>query len=246
MADDRMILKIQALMELAQRAGSQHEAENAFAKAQALMSKHAIDEAMLSLRELGREVEIEKERISFGTDRSQQYLLEVVAAANNCAICWVSSAYRANNGRWRYRVEAVDIYGVKSDIQFTQMLFASLLLFCERSLSTAREIDPRRYGGKAAGYNFRLGFTSGVKIKLDIARNTATKEASEPGTELVLSSRRARAESARDSDSPDSTPRGRLSISRANAYNAGLARGQQADVSGGRNNIRERPTLPGA
>lgn len=247
MSDDKMITRIAALMAKAERAGSKHEAEAYFAKAQELMSKHAIDEALVMLSKGGDpQALIESEIIDCGTDRSVQNLLWIVAKNNNCAPIYVWRSYYSKSGQLRKKTDRIQIYGTRSDIEFTKMLFASLLMFCQQTLALMREVSPEKYSGKAYGYSFRLGFGTGVGAKMRMARDTATREAG-AGKELVLRDKAKIAEAALEAANPDSTKRsGVLTYSNSDAYKAGQKRGAQADVSGGRNNLRERPTLPGA
>lgn len=243
---DRIVEKVQKLFALAEGASTKEEAELAFSRAQELMTKHAIDEIALELMALGKkDVKIEKETIEVGTDRAVQELLFAVARVNNCEAIYIASVYRANNGRWRERTDKIEIWGRREDIEFAKMLFVSLRMHCERTLALAREIAPDTYKGKRAGYSFRIGFSDGVAQKLWAARKKVVNETNDtPGTELVLKSRRDAAREAMESANPDLKTRGGVvQASHGASYGSGFRSGQQADVSGGRNNLGSRKAI---
>lgn len=235
MTDDKILDKVRKLMALAEKAGTKHEAELAFQRAQEMMSKYAIDEATLALKTLGRDVEIVSETITVGTDKSCQILFTVVVNNNNCACIWIREPNWAAK-RLQEKIEKVTIFGAKSDIEFVKMLYASLLMFCTNNLRMIREIAPERYGGKTFGYNFRLGFATGVGAKLRMARDTAQQEAS-TGMELVLVSRKDRAHGKLNAVFTEQKARAVARTTDTIAYQKGVKLGSQANVLGGRNSI---------
>lgn len=237
MTDPTMISKIEALLAKAERTDNKHEAEAYFAKAQALMSKYAIVEAMLSLAR-GESHEIVSDSIPMGVDKAVISLFQHVAKANNCACFRSTAGYYDRNGKWRQRTEAMVIYGARQDIEFVKILFASLLLHCEQSLATMRELFPRDFGGKSFGYSFRLGYASSVGARLHASRQQATRDSGEPGAEVALFNRFKAAQDKMNAEHKLTTSRTVARVSDDAAYKAGYRRGQQADVSGGRNNLR--------
>lgn len=245
--DDQIIEKIQKLMALAERAGSKEEAELAFTRAQELRTRYAISELALELGRFGQREPIESETVTVGTDRSVQELLWDVAVVNNCQCLYIYTVVQARNGKYRQRHDKIEIWGRRSDIEFSKLLFTSLRMHCEHTLLIAREVNPKRYGGKSAGYSFRIGFHDGVMKKLrDARRNVIHEQSDVPGTELVLQSERDRILALMYAASPVTEKRGGLvGASHGAAYGSGFRSGQQADTSGGRNNLRERPSIAG-
>lgn len=232
--------KIAALMQLAEKAGTREEAQLAFAQAQKLRIKFAIEQAEIDLAKVakgGIPEPIVSRQINVGTDRSIQRILEVVAYYNNCATLYLSSAYYDRADKIRHRADVIEIYGTESDIDFVEGLFASLLMVCQRQLTIAREAAPRYFRGKSAGYQFRIGFSDGITYKFYTAKKQAETE-SGTGTELVLQSVMARAQEERNK-AVTCKPRKEIEVSHGVAWRSGVKAGTNADVSGGRNNLSD-------
>lgn len=237
MTDPTMIAKVEALLAKAERTDNKHEAEAYFEKAQQLMSKYAIAEAMLS-QARGESHEIVTDTINVGTDQSVIQIFKVVAEANNCSCFRSMGWYVDKNDKYRRRTSHIVIYGTRSDIEFTKLLFASLLMHCQRSLATMRALMPEHFGGKSYGHSFRLGYAESVGDKLRAGKRAAAKESDEPGAELALFDKFAAADEKMRQE--NKLTRSVTRIRDADAYSSGYRHGQRADVSGGRNNLRGR------
>ena len=233
--------KIRKLMALADKAGTPEEAELAFAKAQELMVKHAIDEA--NLRSEGHTVDSEPivvHVIHLGKrdeiKAAKMLLYVLVGQANQCRVLDAT----------KYRDE-VHIVGHKSSAEFVEMLVANILIQYAGERTKAWKEYQARYkvrgmqppesrfkwvNGFAWGYAQRIG----ERLK-ETSSTTATKS---KGGELALRDKSALVDDwMRDNMR---VGKGRSLRNRSSWESRGMGRtaANKADISGGRNNVGVR------
>jgi hypothetical protein len=229
MSDDAKIKRIQALLAKAERTDSTHEAEALFAKAQHLMTVYAIEEIEIH-GDKGSHEKIVTEELNFNTPNTAWHILFLhVGEANN-----VSSIKSWSRQGGRNKGDQRIVVGRPSDIAFTKMLYASLMMHCERQLSIAREVSKSLYGGKAYGQSFRMGYVRRIKERLEEAKRSATEEAM-PGTALVLYDRLNESKATLEANFKVRTTS--VVISHGDGYATGKRAANSADLSGGRNNL---------
>lgn len=185
--DDPRVAKIMALLSKTEERGcTPEEAEAAFSAAQRLMTKWAIDEAILNAAN-GKKAE---ERIV--TDRSVVVkggyvmqlgtLWKVVAEANDCHMLWSKYNSRAT----------IIIAGYESDVKRVLLLGTSLMLQLLREIRAGKpaydEWDHRSRGMQAYIWrrSFAEGWVSAVGRRLREARQSAVDETKrETGQDLL-------------------------------------------------------------
>ncbi len=246
--DDRRLDTIRALLAKAEATEFPDEAEAFFAKASELISRWAIDEAMLwaDADASGREQPDELQLVVHTPYLPQKaVLIGAVAQANNCR------AVRLVGGSGA-RTEIVSIVGFPTDLRWVETLVTSLLVQL-----TAAMLAKCPAGGSASQTaswrrSFIIGYAEEVGSRLEMDRATAAARTerpepsaasgtSTPSVELVLASRttevaddfRRRHPHVRSSWASS----GRSSAGR----NAGRQAGREASLS--RHGIRGRRSL---
>jgi hypothetical protein len=209
---DTWLRKVQALLAKAESTEFPAEAETLLAKAQELMARHAIDEAMLQQAGAARRDEIVSETVivdpPYASARSA--LLGAVARANDCRLVM------ARSGRGAQHCVLV---GHRSDVDGSITLFAALSVHATRSM-LAEPVPPydtpRRFR-----HAFVLAYASRIAERLQAATRAARAEAERTiGTSVsvVLADR-----------FPHTRPARRMSSSMA-GHRSGRAAADRADV----------------
>lgn len=172
---DTLLTRIQALLTKAESTEFPEEAEALVAKAQDLMTRHAIDEATLAAAGRAstdaiteREVVIEAPYAS-----AKASLLAGIAIANRCKV------------RRNRITNAYYLFGFTSDMAIVEQLFASLLVQAARAMAAAPIPDgdtPRRFR-----HAFMLAYAHRTHQRLVEATTAATADhATSQSTALVL------------------------------------------------------------
>ena len=132
--------KVRALLAKAEGTTHPEEAKLFFAKAQELMAKWAIDDAMLlHLTGANPEVGVSTIWIDANEYRSPKVqILNAVAKSNDCRLVLHPQTYvmvpDAKGKPVRKRRFTVSLYGFEDDRKFTELLYTSMLLQVEQSL----------------------------------------------------------------------------------------------------------------
>jgi hypothetical protein len=218
--DDRALRRIRGLLAKAESTEFADEAEALTAKAQELMTRHAVDAALLDPgRPSGGDVGTRRVHVADPYVRAKMQLLAAVAEANDVRLVWYQ------------RLGIANLVGGRADLDAVELLFTSLLLQVAQALSTAE----RQGGGRSRTFRraFLLGYAHRIGERLQSARQRATAEAaSERGVDLlpVLRSRREAVESAVSELFPRvRTSRTRGSVD-AGGWYAGRSAAERADV----------------
>jgi hypothetical protein len=220
--DDRALRRIRGLLAKAESTEFADEAESLTAKAQELMTRHAVDAALLDAgRASEGEVGTRRVHVADPYVRAKMQLLAAVAEANDVRLVWYQKLGIAN------------LVGGRADLDAVELLFTSLLLQVVQALSSAE----RQAGGRSASRTFRraflLGYAHRIGERLQSARQRATADAAaERGVDLlpVLRSRREAVDSAVSELFPRvRTTRSRRSVD-AGGWYAGRSAAERADV----------------
>ncbi|MGH9086280.1 MAG: DUF2786 domain-containing protein [Acidimicrobiales bacterium] len=180
-ASDPWLRRVHGLLAKAKSTEFPDEAEALLAKAQELMSRHSIDEAMLAAAgDAERDpVVLEQVDVAAPYAGAKASLLANVAAANSCR-CVTTG--RAGGGAVR-----CVLVGGSQDIAATSMLFAALSLHAARAMLGAAV--PPHDTPKRFRHSFLLAFASRVGARLDaaaaVARSAAQSDAS-AGSSVAL------------------------------------------------------------
>jgi len=221
--NQKMLAKVQALLAKAESTPFPEEAAAFIAKAQELMTRHAIDDAMAAAgpRHRGEKPVLRAVTIPDPYKSAKVSLLAAVASANDV---------RVVTGR-----DDVTLVGFESDIDLTEVLFASLLVQATREmhLAATRITDGRL---RAFRHAFLVAYGSRVGDRLSEARRATTEEAETVyGTALVPVM--AERTEAVDDFVADTWPRlrtRRSTLSHRGGWLTGHAAAERADLGAGR------------
>lgn len=175
--DEATLAKIRALLAKAESTSFDAEAEALTAKAQELMSRHAIDEAVArSASDTQERPSLRRVRIDNPYADAKGALLDVVAGSNGVR----SIAYTD--------LGLVAIVGFESDLDSVELLFTSLLVQATRSMvAKGRTTDGRgRSRTRSFRQSFLVAYAQRVGERLHLASVAARTEAeSATGRDLL-------------------------------------------------------------
>ena len=191
---DPIAERIAALLDKAESTSFPEEADAFMAKAQELMARHAIDEAMLDAAR-GSQDEIAQVELVVAAPyaSAKSVLLNAVAASNRCRVV---TANRPNG-----RVLCV-MFGFETDIRHTRSLYLSLSHQAVRFMLSAplpRGDTPRRFRHSfLLAYAYRIGerLEEADHAALAEAEQEQRSEASGRSVSLVMADREAMVERA--------------------------------------------------
>ncbi|MEV8530670.1 DUF2786 domain-containing protein [Streptomyces sp. NPDC051211] len=144
--EPRMLARIRALLAKAEATTYPDEAEALSAKAQELMARHTVDEALLAERAGGPGQTPGACRIGVEPpyEEAKAVLLDAVATANRCRAVW-NSAF-----------EFSTVVGFESDLEAVELLYTSLLV--QGTAAMTRAEAGQRAGGRKRTKTFRQSF----------------------------------------------------------------------------------------
>ncbi|GHE13919.1 DUF2786 domain-containing protein [Klenkia taihuensis] len=221
--DERVLGRVRALLAKAERTDFPEEADALAGKAQELVSRYAIDAAVLAgeqALDLGAGVVARRLHLDdpFATAKSQ--LLHAVAAANGCRVVRLGDLGMAT------------VVGLPTDLELVDLLFTSLLLQATRALADAGRGGPR---SAVFGRGFLLAYAGRIGERLTAAgERAATAAAAEHGGALVPAL--ARRDAAVEHRLTELFPRLRAARRRAvdpAGWWAGRAAADRADLGSG-------------
>ncbi|MFF3326613.1 DUF2786 domain-containing protein [Streptomyces sp. NPDC002889] len=151
--EPRMLSRIRALLAKAEATGYPEEAEALTAKAQELMARHSIDDALLAARTHGPDT---PSACRIGVDApyetAKAILLDAVASANRCRAVW-NSAFGFST-----------VVGFEGDLESVEMLYTSLLV--QGTTAMTRAEAAQRAGGRKRTKTFRQSFLMAYATRL--------------------------------------------------------------------------------
>jgi len=168
----RVLNRIRTLLAKAEATEFAAEAETFTAKAQDLMTRHAIDEALLRASE-DRAIDIRGVRVHIHNPYAGEKvsLLNQVARANRCRAVWNKP------------FGLVTVLGTPVDVDQVEMLFTSLLIQAIRAMA---EAGARRAGSFNRSASFRRSFLMAYAVRIgERLTETSAAAAAAYGTELV-------------------------------------------------------------
>ncbi|SCE63179.1 DUF2786 domain-containing protein, partial [Streptomyces sp. OspMP-M43] len=151
--EPRMLTRIRALLAKAEATGFPEEAEALTTKAQELMARHSVDEALLAARTRSRETPGAcRIGVEPPYESAQAVLLDAVASANRCRAVW--------NDDLRFTT----VVGFEPDLDAVELLFTSLLV--QGTAAMTRAEAGQRAGGRKRTKTFRQAFLMGYAQRL--------------------------------------------------------------------------------
>ena len=139
--DPRMLGKIRALLSKAEATTFAEEADTYTAKAQDLMTRYAIDEALLEESAGNGEVIIRRIHIDNPYAQAKVQLLSIVGDINRVRVIWDDHHAMAT------------VVGMAVDLQLVEMLFTSLLVQATRALTEAGNVRTSQAGYSSGRMN---------------------------------------------------------------------------------------------
>ena len=233
--DPRILEKVRALLAKAESTTFPEEAEALSSKAQELMARHAIDEAMVG----GGAAAVDDAPTGVRVPVDDPYagaksiLLSEVASANRCRAVWSKGLGLST------------VVGFESDLEFVDVLYTSLLVQATSAMVAAGSQMDRSGRSRTRSFRqaFLLAYASRIGHRLRAAEAASRAVAAEEyGDALlpVLADRSAAVRAAEAEAFPGVVSRS-VTISNAAGWAAGAAAADLASLSG----RTEVPTSPG-
>lgn len=166
-AEAAMLIKVRALLAKAERTEFEHEAEAFTAKAQALMARHSIDEAVLAADGSGRRADTAVQRIWLDAPyvRAKFSVVSAVATANGCQAL-------LNTG-----LDVATVVGMRHDVRATVLLATSLQLQVTRAVARVRPDDADGWASSVKTYRRSFLFAFAARIGERLRESTASAQA---------------------------------------------------------------------
>lgn len=226
-SDERVLGRIRALLAKAESTDFPEEAEALAAKAQELMTRHAIDAALLAEARGGRPragVRARRVHLDDPYARQKLSLLTAVGEANGVQAVWSEKAGIAT------------IVGDPDDLSAVELLFLSLLVQSTRALTATGRAEDRRNRSPAFRRAFLAAYAQRIGERLRAARDSAAAEAGRASGRDLVPVLAARDRAVADAVT-ELFPRVRAAHSRVSdtrGWYAGRAAAESADLGGPR------------
>jgi len=223
---DNIVEKVRGLLAKAESTEFPAEAEALSAKAQELMARFRIEQAMLDLGAGSRRGRPTMVQITLDAPHAaaKVRVLGAVAAANACSVVWTPALRRAS------------VFGFADDLAAAETLFASLLI--QATAAVERAGTQRDRWGRVRTVSFRrsflIAFAARIGLRLQEAVDATVDAMTETaGTDLVplLERRVAEVETVARAAFPH-TSRMPTSVGNAEGWRAGTACAERADLGG--------------
>ncbi|MFD3515891.1 DUF2786 domain-containing protein [Streptomyces sp. NPDC058657] len=163
--EPRMLTRIRALLAKAEGTEYPEEAEALTAKAQELMARHSIDEAVLAAQGQGGGDGTGPGACRIGVDApyetAKAILLDAVATANRCRAVW--------NSEFGFST----VVGFDADLEAVELLYTSLLV--QGTAAMTRAEAAQRAGGRKRTKSFRQSFLTAYASRLGTRLAAATE-----------------------------------------------------------------------
>jgi hypothetical protein len=160
--EPRMLTRIRALLAKAEATGFPQEAEALTAKAQELMARHSVDEALLAARTQSPDAPVAcRIGVEAPYETAKAILLAAVASANRCRAVW--------NSGFGFST----VVGFEGDLEAVELLYTSLLV--QGTSAMTRAEAGQRAGGRKRTKAFRQSFLMAYASRLGERLAAATK-----------------------------------------------------------------------
>jgi hypothetical protein len=167
--DDAILAKVRALLAKAESTSFEHEADALTAKAQELIARHSIDEALANQSSTQPREAPEGRRIPVDDPycNAKSALLGVIAQTNGVRAVWD-------------RVHALmTLIGFEADVDAVEVLFTSLLMQASRSMLATGQVRDGRGRSRTRSFrqSFYVAFAQRIGERLDAAARQARSTA---------------------------------------------------------------------
>jgi hypothetical protein len=215
--ESRMLTRIRALLAKAEATGYPEEAEALSAKAQELMARHSVDEALLAARAPDPDAPAAcRIGVEPPYEQAKAVLLDAVATANHCRAVWNEPLGFST------------VVGFEGDLEAVELLYASLLVQATTAMTKAEAAQ--RAGGRKRTKTFRQSFLAAYAHRVG-ARLTAAAETQVSDDLLpVLASREVAVTAATDQLFPETTTTRLRGVSDEAGWTEGARAADHAEV----------------
>ncbi|NUK07268.1 DUF2786 domain-containing protein [Streptomyces lunaelactis] len=175
--EPRMLTRIRALLAKAEATGFPQEAEALTAKAQELMARHSVDEAVLAAQTHRPDVPAAcRIGVDAPYETAKAILLDAVASANRCRAVW--------NSGFGFST----VVGFEADLEGVELLYTSLLV--QGTSAMTRAEATQRAGGRKRTKTFRqsflMAYASRLGERLAVAADAVTDAVTADGGRDLL------------------------------------------------------------
>jgi hypothetical protein len=231
---ERVHAKVRALLRKAESTTFPAEAEALTAKAQDLLTRHAIDDALFAGGDLGtsRQPVVRPVPIDASYASGRAMLLGAVGSPNRCSVVWDPQASTAM------------VVGFPADVEAVELLWASLVTQAEVTIGAAGpKVDAR---GRSRTRSWRSAFWAAYSQRIgqrlaEQSRATMAEVVANHGSDAlpVLASRQRDVDDAVRRSFPRLRSR-RTTVSNGDGWVAGRAAAETASLGSGRRSITRR------
>ena len=229
-ADARVLGRIRGLLAKAESTEFAEEAEALSAKAQELMTRHAVDVAVLDAEHgtaAAGQVRARRVHLDNPYPEAKVRLLDVVATVNGVRCIWLGQLGMAT------------LVGLPADLDSVDLLFTSLLVQAIRAMTETGRAGNERSRSPSFRRAFLVSYAVRIRERLDKARAAATDAASKSrGTDLapVLRRRKQAVDDVFAEMFPETYGMATRSFD-AGGWHAGRLAAEHADLGSGRGQV---------
>ncbi|GAB2956201.1 DUF2786 domain-containing protein [Streptomyces pseudoechinosporeus] len=215
--ESRMLPRIRALLAKAEATGFPEEAEALTGKAQELMARHSIDEALLAAHAPAADA---PGACRIGIDppyeTAKATLLDAVAAANRCRAVWNEPLGFST------------VVGFEPDLEAVELLHTSLLVQATAAMTKAEAAA--RASGRRRTKTFRQSFLAAYAHRIATRLTSATETQVTPDLLPVLATREAAVSDRTDRMFPETTMTRVRGVNDAAGWTQGAEAADRAQV----------------
>ncbi|WP_274561105.1 DUF2786 domain-containing protein [Streptomyces spiramyceticus] len=229
--EPRMLTRIRALLAKAEATDYPQEAEALTGKAQELMARHSIDEALLAARgHTGDTPAACRIGVDAPYETAKAILLDAAASANRCRAVWNSSFGFST------------VVGFEPDLESVELLYTSLLV--QGTSAMTRAEAAQRAGGRKRTKAFRQAFLTayasrvGHRLSEATEHVTAAEEETDGSLLPVLAARDVAVEDRTERMFPETTSARVRGVTDHAGWEHGTAAADRADMPRARRPIR--------
>ncbi|MFF1724662.1 DUF2786 domain-containing protein [Streptomyces sviceus] len=225
--DARMLGRIRALLAKAEATGFPEEAEALTAKAQELMARHSVDEALLDARAPAKDTPGAcRIGVEPPYEQAKAVLLDAVATANHCRAVW--------NEPFAFST----VVGFEGDLAAVELLYTSLLVQAQSAMAKAEAAQ--RAGGRRRTKTFRQSFLAAYAHRVGDHLRTAAEAPVTDDLLPVLATREAAVTDRMERMFPRTTTTRLRGVSDEAGWTEGARAADRAQV-GNRPRLSPRP-----
>ncbi|MFF4806007.1 DUF2786 domain-containing protein [Streptomyces sp. NPDC001351] len=217
-AESRMLTRIRALLAKAEATGFPEEAEALSAKAQELMARHSIDEALLAARAPSPDAPGAcRIGVEAPYEQAKAVLLDAVATANHCRAVWNEPLGFST------------VVGFEADLEAVELLYTSLLVQATSAMTRAE--TAQRAGGRKRTKTFRQSFLAAYAHRIGTRLAAAAETQVTDDLLPVLASREVAVTTHTDRMFPETTTTRLRGVSDEAGWTEGAQAADRAQVA---------------